>query len=46
MWADGTRVARVDFPADTKFPQPPLIEHEDPARARAVDSATEDKAAE
>jgi hypothetical protein len=33
-WGDGTKIAEVDFPSDTVFPQRPLIEHEDPARAR------------
>jgi hypothetical protein len=36
MWGDGTRVAVVDFPHGTVFPQRQLIEHDDPRRARVV----------
>jgi hypothetical protein len=45
QWADGTRLATIDYPAGTKIPRPLEIEH-DPAMARRVDSAAEDKAAE
>jgi hypothetical protein len=36
MWGDGTRVAVVDFPHGTVFPQRQLIEHDDLRRARVV----------